>query len=215
MYKISEVVEEIVKSDDNVVHLGSMGLVNWSSYARLIAPKVENRLKKEVQLGSIVAALNRYFKNLSIEDSPKPVDQIIERLSVHTNIEGITFERTEESTKEIQKLYQQLMLNANSFITLTQGINEITIIAEAQHAQKFRLKLEKYSKIYDKKGLVGVSVKFLLKYLEIPNILFQLHKSIVVKKINIIEMISTATELTFVINKKDLPQALESLQKKI
>ncbi len=215
MDKISDIVEKLVTDDDYIMHLGPANLINWSSYARKIAPEIENMLKKKVKMGSIVTALTRYFKNIPSTELSKSTDQIIERLSVHSNLEGITFERSEKSSEKIQALYQKLLLSTNSFITLTQGNNEITIVAESQYASKFRKELTSLPKIYDKKSLVGISIKFHLKYLEIPNILFQLHKSIVIKKINIIEIISTATELTFIINKKDLHLALESLQKSL
>lgn len=215
MDKISTVVEQILLEDDEILFLGSQHLVNWSSYARRIQPQVEAVLKKKIQTGSIVTALTRYCQNLPAERLEENLDDVIERLSIHSNLEGITFERTEESSQKIQKIYQDLFLKSNSFITLTQGVNEITLVGEPRYIDKFRSALSHLAKVYDKRNLVGISVKFHLKYLEIPRVLFHLHRSFAIKKINIIEMISTATELTFIIEKKDLQLALDSLQKKL
>lgn len=213
MYKISEVVQKIIEEEEDILLLGSQKLINTSSYARKIRPYVEKILMKEVKEGSIVAALNRFFKNIPEKEVPKEVQQIIDRFSVHSKLEGITIERTETNTSLVQNIYKKLVLRSNSFITITQGVNEITIVSEAIFSEIFRENLKNLKKIYDKRDLVGISIKFHLKFLEIPNILFQLHKRIVVKKINIIEMISTATELTFIIEKKDLQTALDSMQK--
>ncbi len=215
MDKISSVVEELVLEDDDILMLGSQNVVNWSSYARKIQPRVEAILGKEARLGSIVTALTRYFQNIPDRESFNSNDQLIERLSIHSNLEGITFERSAESSFQIQKEYQNLSLNPNSFVTVTQGINEITLVGESQYIHQFRTSLASLKKIYDKKNLVGISIKFQLKYLEIPKVLFQFHRSLAQKKINIIEIISTATELTFIIEKKDLQKAIESLQRKL
>lgn len=213
MIKISEIVEEIVREDEYVMLLGPKKLINFSSFARIIQDQVEQKCKKEVKIGSIVAALTRFFNVVPQLEVPKSPTEIIDRLSVHSNLEGMTIERSEKTTQMIQKIYEGLTLNSNSFITITQGVNEITLVLESSLASIFRASLKNFKKIYDKKNLVGISIKFDFKYLEIPNILFQLHRRIVVKKINIIEMISTATELTFILEKKDLKLALESLQK--
>ncbi len=213
MHKISKIVVDWVEEDESILNLGSQELINWSSYARKIRPEIEKIMGKVVKEGSIVASLVRYFRNKPSLDPLLPNDKIIERLSIHSNLEGLTLERTESNTTLIQKMYSKLHLEKENFITITQGVNEITVIAEKAIALQLRGNITQKDMIYDKRQLVGVSIKFHLKYLEVPNILFQLHRKISLKRINIIELISTATELTFIIEKKDLSKAMESLQK--
>ena len=98
---------------------------------------------------------------------------------------------------------------------MTQGINEITIVAESQVAQVFRSKLKGIHKIYDKDNLVGITAKFKVGNLELPNLIYTLTRRLAFKAINIIEIVSTATELTYIINRKDLEVALNQLQKDI
>jgi hypothetical protein len=104
-------------------------------------------------------------------------------------------------------------VNNKTYITVTQGINEITIIAESSVIDVFRDRLKEYKSIYDISNIVGISVKFDLKYMEIPNLFYLLIRKLALRNINIIEIVSTATELTFIINKKDMGIALEQLQR--
>ena len=213
MIKISQIVEEILKQDDLALAAAQKGWLNFSAYARSIKSQVEEATFKDVQEGSIVTALTRL-----VDELPKHQDlqtDTIQSLAVHSNLEGITYERSEAISEQIKEIYHQVAADNKTYLTVTQGINEVTVVAEARVAQVFREKLQSIGKIYDKKNLVGITVKFDLRYLEIPNLIFALTKRLAYKSINIIEIVSTATELTYIIEKKDLSTALEQLQKDV
>ncbi|MDP2586682.1 MAG: hypothetical protein Q8P32_02830, partial [Candidatus Komeilibacteria bacterium] len=57
------------------------------------------------------------------------------------------------------------------------------------------------------------TVKFPEEFINLPNMLFAIEKRLAVKKINIIELVSTYTELTFVIDKKDVLPAIAQLER--
>ncbi len=213
MINIAEVVKDTLMQDDVALAAARKGWLNFSSYARYIQPQVQATLMKDVQEGSIITALSRLAATLPAQ-LVVAVDGI-QSLAVHANLEGITYERSELVSAQIRETYNQIDAGNKTFLTVTQGINEITILAEARVAHIFRDKLEGASKIYDKRNLVGITVKFALDNLEIPNLIFALTRRLAYKSINIVEIVSTATELTYVIEKKNLAASLEQLQKDI
>ena len=211
MIKIASIVQEIIENDDLVRSLASKGLLNSMAYARSIQKEVESQAKKEVQLGSITAAVARYVTSIKPVELPSEKD--IQQVSVQTNLEGLTYERSEEVSQKIQAIYNELKVNNKTFVTVTQGINEITIIAENSVVDIFRKKLKSYPTIYDISDIVGITVKFGIKYMSIPNLFYLLIRKLALKNINIVEIVSTATELTFIINKNNLQVSLDQLQK--
>lgn len=213
MITVSQTVEDILLHDDLALATAQKGWLNLSSYARAIKPQIQKSLLKEVQEGSIITALSRLVADLQFSE-PAPA-AVIQSLAVHANLEGMTYERTADTSVAIRDTYSQVNVDNKSYLTVTQGINEITIVAEAQVAQAFRQSLAGARTIYDKANLVGITVKFMVGNLEIPNLIFTLTKRLAYKDINIIEVVSTATELTYVLEKKDLAVALEQLQKDI
>ncbi|MBD3365993.1 hypothetical protein GF360_01475 [candidate division WWE3 bacterium] len=213
MIKISEIVEEIIKRDDLVIALASRGLLNASAYAREIRPEIEETLMKEVKVGSIVVAVNRYID--TIPPYKVPTENIIQSLAVHSNLEGISYERTEETSRRIRDIYKETNVDNKTYVTVTQGINEITIVAESSVLAEFKEALKDKKTIYYKEDLVGITVKFDLSCLKIPNVMYGLMRRMALKNINLIEVVSTATELTFIIDKKDLQLGLNQLQKSI
>lgn len=213
MRKISEIVENIIEGDDIVKAIASRGLLNSRAYARTIQKEIEKELYKDVKLGSITTAVSRYISEVNPIKLPPQKD--IQQISVQTNLDGITYERSEETSTLIQKIYKSLSVDHKTYLTVTQGINEITIIAETSIIDIFRKKLDKHSSIYDISNIVGITIKFGLKYMEIPNLFYFLIQKLALKDINIIEIVSTATEVTFIIDKKDLSISLDQFQKGI
>lgn len=213
MITVAQLVQDALLHDDVALAAAKEGWLNLSSYARTLQPDIQERLLKEVQEGTIITALSRAVADL--DNSKQPTRNVIQSLAIHSNLEGMTFERTDEVTERIQSIYSTVHMTNKSYLTITQGINEVTIIAETQVAQPFRDNLRDARKVYDKTNLVGITAKFKVGYLEIPNLIFSLTQRLAYRDINIIEIVSTATELTFVIEKIDLSVALSQLQKDI
>lgn len=213
MITIAQLVEDILIHDDVALAAAKKGWLNLSSYARSVRPIVQEQLLKDVQEGTIITALSRIVAGL--EDSKRPAANVVQSLVIHSNLEGMTYERTEDLSAEIRDIYARTTTADTSYLTVTQGIHEVTVIAEAPTAHVFRDSLKNARKIYDKVNLVGITAKFKVGYLEVPNLIFSLTQRMAYKDINIIEIVSTATELTFVIDKKDLSSALSQLQKEV
>lgn len=210
MQKISDAVAKIMKNDDLIRVVAQKGLLNHRAYAKQILPQVENDCFKEVKLGSVTTAVTRFASKL--KPIPTPPKEDILRISVQKNLSGLTYERTEETSEKIRNFYKDFADSSDSYITVTQGINEITLIANDTIIEKIRKELSGYKTVYDITNIAGISVKFDIKYMEIPNLFYSLIRKLALKNINIIEIVSTATELTFIINEKDVPLALEGLQ---
>jgi len=211
MQKISDAVAQIMKNDDLIRVVAQKGLLNHRAYAKQIMPQVEDICFKEVKLGSVTTAVTRYAD--SLQPIPTPLKEDILRISVQKNLSGLTYERTEETSERIRNFYKDFADSADSYVTVTQGINEITLIANDTIIKKIKNELDGYRTIYDITDIAGISVKFDIKYMEIPNLFYSLIRKLALKNINIIEIVSTATELTFIMNEKDVPLALDSLQR--
>jgi len=213
MITVVQLVEEAILHDDIALTAAKHGWLNLSSYARTLQSGIQERLSKNVQEGTIITALSRVVAGL--ESNKKPVLNVIQGLTIHSNLEGMTYERTDDISRKIQNIYSTVHMANKAYFTVTQGINEVTVITESQLAQIFRDSVENVQKIYDKVNLVGITAKFKVGYLEVPNLIFSLTQRLAYRDINVIEIVSTATELTFVIEKGDLAAALSQLQKDI
>jgi aspartokinase len=209
MKKISDAVAEIMEKDYLIRGIAQKGLLNHRAYAKQILPLVEKACFKEVKLGSVTTAVTRYADQL--KPIPIPPNEDILRISVQKHLSGLTYERTIETSEKIRNFYREFADSPDSYITVTQGVNEITIIANDSIIKKIKTELTGYNTIYDITNIAGISVKFDIKYMEISNLFYALIRKLALRNINIIEIVSTATELTFIIDMDDVQASLEGL----
>jgi hypothetical protein len=203
MIKVADVVKELIFSSEPELTALSRGVLNLSAYAKGIQPEVERRTHKPVQLGTIVVALSRLAAGMNDEDPLLPQVEL-ESIAVKSNLAEITFTKTAANRLRAQKLYTDKEFSQTDFLTVTHGIGEISIIAPMQlvpavlknfRPEKPKLRLE---------NLAALTVQFGKQYIETPNMYFALLRALAVRKLNLVEVVSTFTELTFLVKQADL-----------
>lgn len=210
MIKITHVVQEIVSDSEIAFSALQTGVLNLSAYAKTIQREVEKRTKKPVQLGSVIIALSRLRP--TIKKAPSLIPPItIDGLAVRSSLVEIAFDRTDHNMSRLRDLYKDKQVTSADFFTVTQGTAEITVIcseASEQHIIK-SFKPQKPKIVIQ--NLVGLTVRLTSRYIQTPNTFYALMRQLAMHKINIIELVSTYTEITFILEEKYLQQAFNLL----
>ena len=203
MLKTIDIVREIVFASQPELTALSRRLLNLSAYAKRIQPEVERRARKPVQVGTIVVTLSRLAVDLTEEDPLLPKIRM-DSIAVKSSLAEITFNKTPDNKMRATKLHNDKNFAHADFLTITYGVSEISIFApmallpsilSAFKPEKPKLCLE---------DLAALTVQFGKQYIETPNLYFALLQAIAVRKLNIVELISTFTELTFLVRQADL-----------
>lgn len=208
MIKVTDTVLELIQADELARETLRAGLLNLSAYADKIKKNVENLTLKEVKKGTIVVALSRIKGNLTAGPLQTPEIQI-NNLSVKSSLCVYTYEKTADTQRKIAVL-NPFLLPMNDLFSVTEGQSEITII----FAEKSKELIENHFQIKPKskyEDAVSISVQFSKKFADQPNFLYGLLRSLAAKRINLIEIVSTFTEITFILTKEDLETAMKVL----
>lgn len=212
MLKISDAVKEILESSDTELEAMRSGVLNLSAYAAEIQNTVEKKTFKKVQKTTIVVALSRLQPKVGKLAPLKPAVHL-NQLSVKSSLADITFEKNEHTFKQSRSLSAFLSKSEPQFLTITQGINEITVIVSEDQAElvlrHFHIKPKA---LY--RELVGLTVTFSEKYLSEPNVIYAILASLAGKRVNIIEIVSTLTELSVIIHQTQLEASIHILNEK-
>lgn len=205
-------VEEIVSGSEVIYSALSEGVLNLSAYAEKIQSEVAERTRKPVKKGSIVAALARMQKKSGLHDMSTNVR--IENLTIKSPLTEIVYNRSSETLAFLKNFYALRSVDSSEYFTVTQGTNEISIIcSEKTQAQVKKIFATKQKVLVT--GLVALSVRFSDEYITQPNVIFSLLRRIAIKKVVIAELVSTYTELTFIIKQEDVGKVLESFSPEI
>lgn len=208
MIKISHAVETIVRSSETAFESLRTGTLSLSAYALRIKPDVERLCVKPVQTGSIVVALSRLAPTLAQEAPIRPLVRI-DDLSVTSPLCDLSYEKTSATLHAIKELEQQRIGSVHDFFTVTQGIHEVTIVCSQKHKDHVLSIVGQPKALFE--NVTGISVRFDQKYLDEPNAMYTLMGTLSPLRINVLEIISTYTELTFIIHQQDTQRSVEAL----
>ena len=93
MKTISQAVSQYIKSKPFLSSALSDGIINFTSLSRKIKPDIEELLRKKINNGAIVMALNRLSINLEFQHTQKikRVIKKIQEISVRSNLVDYNF----------------------------------------------------------------------------------------------------------------------------
>ena len=208
MIKVSDVVLELIERDEVALEALRAGLLNLSAYAEKIHRQVENTTKKPVKKGTIVVALSRATKTLSKTTTLLP-DVRLTNLSITSSLAILSYEKTPETQRKVSVLHP-FTLAIHDMFSVTEGPAEITIVC----SEKAKEKLLKHFGGKPKaqyNDVVAVACELDKKLVDVPNVFYVLFSALAAKRIVILEVVSTFTEITFLVKRDDMEQTLAAL----
>lgn len=212
MIKISKTVEDIIKNDEVALSALENNLLNLTAYAKKIKKKVESHAKKPATGASIVIALSRFGKVLNKREDLMPKFYIND-ISIKAPLTEFTYEKTIQNVQKLLNHYKVLEFDSSEFFLVTQSTREITIIVEESKEHKITNIFGEGQEKAKLTNLTALWVSFDEKYVNTPNVLYALMRTLALKRINIVELVSTYTEIAFIVAQEDVEESFTVLRK--
>lgn len=213
MITIPETVEQIISASPFLEDALTEGIINYSALARKIKPEVERRLLKDVQEGAILMALRRLSKKFKPTNTLKKVIHSNNDLIVRSNLIELVIPNTEftiDMHKDLIKLAEQ---EEQYFMTITEGVFKTTIIASSDLHNQIQKILPEDKIISQLINLSSITIHLPTSNIYVPGLYYFFLKSLAWEGINVIEVVSSYTELTIVLENKDVDRAFSVLKK--
>jgi len=206
MIKIQPIVRDIVMGELEAYFALTNGYMNMSSYAYQIRPKVEELTKKKVTIASLVVSLSRLRKEFKKE---RPLIQNVPIANITTKLplSEIAYEKTSAFINELESLHKSTSVSPDDFFTTTIGTTEVDIICSSNLEQKV-LKHFKIKPKWVNHNFAAIGISFDPEVFGTPNIFFSLLSVTARARINIEELVSTPTELIFIVAEKDFAKTV-------
>lgn len=215
MVTISHLVKRYVNEMPFLYEAMKKRLVNYGSVAELLKPKIEEELDKQVKTSAVMMALRRYademFKKYDSKDMQKVFEHDIE-LTMKSGLCDITVHKSLSLFGKLKSIYNLIDYEKGDILNIVHGHVNVSIITNEKYKKKL-LELLKDEKItHIEENLNQLSLKFSEDYLYTPGILYQMTKELLWKNVNLIEIVSSLTELNFLVKRKDAGRGYEALE---
>jgi hypothetical protein len=209
MSNLREELKNILRQQPFIEEAVHEDLINLSSLARKLKPDLEKRLNKRLSEGSIIMAIRRMDPGLQLQLQirfRKFISQLGD-IIVRSNLVDITFQNTSSLVDCEHSFIQKLKDLPNGFYSFSRGVDETTIIISAHLEDVLLQCFESEKKISHLKNLSSITLKMPASNTETLGLYYYFFKNLSEGGVNVIEVISTTNEATFVVGQSDVDRA--------
>jgi|TARA_Y100000310_G_C20702755_1_gene831547 hypothetical protein len=212
MVTVSHLVKKYVRENSFLLEAMSKQLISYGNLAEQLKLDIEKELGKKVKESAIVMALRRYEEELHDFDKTTKKFKFDGEIIMRTNIIDFNVVKSQNLLNKIKNLYSLVNFESGDTLNIILGNNEISIVSNEKYQAKISDFLKGEKIINKESNLVALTIKFDSKdFLTTPGVTFTTTRKLAWENINIYEIVSTMTELTFILSKKDSMKAYNVL----
>ena len=216
MVTVSHIVKKIVSEQAFVEEGLAEGIISVGNLAEQIQPKIEKELNKKIKIPAVVMALRRYADEIAEHRKKTGKFDYAGEILMKTNICDVNFVKSHTLMAKLKTIHNLVNFERGDTLNVIIGNNEVSIVINEKYMEKL-LKFMPGEKVLNKEQeLVALTIIFTSDdFIHTPGIIFNAVRKLAWENINIYEIVSTMTELTFILNKKDSMKAYDVLSEMV
>ncbi len=214
MITVPELVEEIIAKSPFLEEGLSTEIINLSSLARQIQPEIQKKLYKDIQTGAIVMALKRLSKQIKSKDKTK-LSEVLKNLTditVRSNITEFAFDNSPTLPEKQRELLEEIPSERNAFFTTSAGVYETSLFVSKNLETQVKKIFQSEKIRYEMSDLSAITVILPKEAVFVPGVYYSVLKALAWEGINFIEVVSSYTELTIILQNSNVDRAFSILK---
>ncbi len=216
MVTVSHLVKKIVSEQPFVEEGLGNKIISYGNLAELLHPRIEKEMGRKIKHAAIVMALRRHSEEISDHRRKSNRFDFAGEILMKTNICDFTVVKSPSLLAKLKSIHNLVNFERGDTLNVIMGNNEVAIIINEKYLQKLTQFLSGEKIMNKENGLVALTIVFTVDdFTHTPGVIFNAVRKLAWENINIYEIISTMTELTFILNKKDSMKAYEILQEMV
>ncbi|MFA6687952.1 MAG: hypothetical protein ACOX6K_01970 [Sphaerochaetaceae bacterium] len=209
---VSSCVKRIIDKTPFLHEILIQGILSCSNYAESIHSQVEKAYGKPVKISAIVMAIRRYAEDLRQRDNSQRRYNVQYEIVMKTNIFDVNLVRRDSFIMKLATLYQNVSTEKGDFLNVTMGNHEVSVAVSEKYRSLIEELVQGEEILNRMEDLVALTLIFSGEFLQTPGIVYEAVRKLAWEEINMIEVMSTMNELTFVIRRGDSMKAFSVLQ---
>ncbi len=212
MLTISSIIHTNIQSNPFIAEALQKNLINISELARIWHTEVEQKTKKQITLEALSMAIRRAIPQ---NTETNALTQLIKPLqtTLRSGLIERSFQKTPTSMRSYKRLTDTLDLSNDTFITLSMGMQEITIIADYHLETLITVACKEEQPTASLNNLAAIILKLPDQVINTPGSYYTYLGKLTWQGINIEEVISTAHELIVIVQEEVSHDAFKILTK--
>ncbi len=212
MATISHIVGKIINSRPVLYEAIEQGIISFGNLAEHLIPEIEAELDKKVKHSAVVMSLRRFSENLE-KKYTKPKFDYNSEIIMKTNLCDISVRKSPSLFNKLKKVQSIVNYEKGDVLNIIHGNYEVAIVSNMRYMDKIKKELKGEKILNVESDLVSLSLSFTGDFLHTPGVISTSARKLNWDNVNIYELVSTLTELTFIVSKKDSAKGYSALQR--
>lgn len=211
MAGIANAVRKIVGQKPFIQEALGKGIINNAALAEEIMPQVEKELGQKAKFSAVNMAIRRLQEKLDGRGFEKARFDRDSDITIKSSLMEITIFKIEDVQKYLKNLYDIIDYKKGDFLTITQGLHEVMLITNEKFEKRILAMFP--GKIVKKtiKGLSSLTISIPSTAHQTVGVFYLVTKALSWENINIVDIVSTYTEMTFILGEEDTARAFNVL----
>ena len=209
MVTVPEATKKIVERSRYLSEAISKGIINYSSLARYIKPEIEQMLIKKISIASIIMALNRLERDFAPKFVSSNIFKTPPEIVIRSNLFFVALSNSDAAGLSLLLSRES---GSKSIFLKSQGVNETVLILGQDLYGKYKSAIESKNSALQYEKVAALTINMPNEALKTPGIYYFFIKSLAWEGINVLELISTPHELTFIVENQDIERTFSIIK---
>ncbi len=205
---ISSAVRDEINFDLSIQDALARDYVNISALARMLLPRIEDRLARKVNRESVVTSLKRLRGAYS--PASQEIRQVIAEsvVNVRTHVSKMSVEKTK---KVLQTVSEMLSRHQENFLQVSESLSAITLIFDQRLHRKVKEELKHADFLEEGDDYAAIIVQSPPAIITTPGCIISFYNQLARRHVNIEDTVSCHTDTIIVVKMKDVGRAFDAL----
>lgn len=213
MDRISNIVEEEIRRTPFLEAALVDGIINHSALARRLRTRIERRLLRKVSVAAIMMALRRLATRIAKRTGGRTrAGPEVGELTVRSNLMEFTFRNSPTLRAKHRRLLGRLAHAPDAFVTYTQGVSQAMVIVSAGLERAVEESFAGEARVATLRNLSAMVLRLPPAIVKTPGAYYRILKQLAWENINVVDVVSTYTEFTIVLDDGQVSAAFAALR---
>ena len=213
----ARIVEDLISEAPLLEDYLARGLINQSALARSLMPRIKKELDKEPNPQAAMMAIKRYSSRAEKQQYLKAIKKVLAgcTLNLKSGVTDIAIELKGNLFPILNELSKKVKPERGEVLSFVQGFAEAAIIIDDKYADFLLSQLNKKDVLVVEKDLIVLYLLAPPEFWDVPGVIAYVTNQIAGRGVNLIDIVTTQTELLFILKKDDATVAFETINRLI
>lgn len=212
MDRIADLVEAEVRRAPFLEAAMGEGIINLSALARRLRPRIERALVRKVSPSAVMMALRRLGPRTSRRLGRRDAAVALGEVTVRSGLMEFTFHNSATLRAKQGRFLARVAHVADAFVTYTQGVSQAMLIVNARFARQVEECFAGEHRVATMGDLSAVVLRLTPAVVRTPGAYYRILKQLAWENVNVVDVVSTYTEFTIVIEDRQVDIAFAALR---